>query len=68
MTHVTLTELRSNMARYFDELEADRTELVVTRQNHEPMVILPLGELAGLRETLYLLSSPANAEHLQEVD
>ena len=66
MSHVTLTELRSNIARYFDELEADRTELVVTRQNHEAMVILPLGELAGLRETLHLLSSPANAEHLRK--
>lgn len=65
MGHVSLTELRANIAKYFDELEADRTELVVTRQNHEPMVILPLGELAGLRETLHQLASPANAEHLR---
>jgi antitoxin YefM len=65
MGYVTLTELRANMAKHLDQLEADRTELVVTRQNHEPVVIMPLAELEGLRETLHLLSSPANAEHLR---
>ena len=66
MSYVTLTELRANMAKHFDKLEQDRTELVVTRQNHEPVVIMPLAELEGLRETLHLLSSPANAEHLRQ--
>ncbi|GAA4107946.1 type II toxin-antitoxin system Phd/YefM family antitoxin [Aminobacter aganoensis] len=65
MTHVTLTELRANMAKYLDKVEADRIELVVTRQNHEPVVVMALSELEGLRETLHLLSSRANAEHLQ---
>ena len=66
MGYVTLTELRANMARHFDKVEQDRTELVVTRQNHEPMVIMPLAELEGLRETLHLLGSPANAERLRQ--
>jgi antitoxin YefM len=64
MRHVTLTELRSNMAKHFDRLEEDRDELIVTRQNHKPVVIMPLAQLEGLRETLHLLSSPANAERL----
>lgn len=64
MSHVSFTELRANMAKHFDKVEADRTELVVTRQNHEPVVVMPLAELEGLRETLHLLSTPANAEHL----
>ncbi len=64
MGYITLTELRANMAKHFDRIEQDRTELVVTRQNHEPVVVLPLAELEGLRETLHLLSTPANAEHL----
>ena len=66
MGYVTLTELRANMAKHFDKLEQDRTELVVTRQNHEPVVIMPLAELEGLRETLHLLRTPANAERLRE--
>jgi len=65
MPHVTLSELRANMAKHLDRVEADRTELVVTRQNHEPVVILPLAELEGLRETIHLLGSPANADHLR---
>ena len=65
MAHVSFTELRANMAKHFDKVETDRTELVVTRQNHEPVVVMPLAELEGLRETLHLLSTPANAEHLR---
>jgi len=64
MTQVSFTDLRANMARHFDRVEADRTELVVTRQNHEPLVVMALSELEGLRETLHLLSAPANADRL----
>jgi len=64
MTQVSFTDLRANMARHFDRVEADRTELVVTRQNHEPLVVMALSELEGLRETLHLLSTPANADRL----
>ncbi len=64
MRHVSFTELRASMAKYFDLVEADRDELVVTRQSREPLVVMPLAELEGLRETLHLLSTPANAEHL----
>jgi antitoxin YefM len=66
MAHVSFTELRAKMAKHFDRVEADRIELIVTRQNHEPVVLMPLAELEGLRETLHLLSTPANAEHLRE--
>jgi len=65
MSHISFTELRAHMAKHFDRIEADRTELVITRQNHEPVVIIPLAELEGLRETLHLLSTPGNAEHLR---
>ena len=59
MAQVGLTELRRNLASHFD-----RAELVVTRQNHEDMVILPLAALEGLRETLHFLGTPANARRL----
>lgn len=66
MSHVGFTELRNNLATHFDRIENDRSELVVTRQNHEDMVILPLAELASLRETMHLLGTPANARRLLE--
>ena len=47
-----------------DRLEREPGEIVVTRDNHEPMVILPQSELEGLKETFYLLSNPANTKHL----
>lgn len=47
-----------------DRLEKEGGELVVMRDGHEPMVILPRSELEGLKETLYLLSSPENARIL----
>lgn len=65
MAHVSFTALRADMASHFDRLLADRDELVVTRQNREPVVILPLAELESIRETLHLLSSEENAAHLR---
>lgn len=64
MRHVNFAELNASMAEHFDRVESERAELVVTRQNHEPLVVMPLAELESLRETLHLLSTPANAERL----
>lgn len=65
MDIVSFTELRANMASHFDRVLADRTELVVKRGNKEPVVILALADLEGMRETLHLLSNEANAAHLK---
>jgi antitoxin YefM len=64
MDHVNFTEFRANMAAHMDKLEQDRDQLVVTRQGHEPMVVMPLKDLQGMEETLYLLGNPANAAML----
>ena len=64
MRHVTFTDLRNNLATHLDKVEDDRDELIVTRQNHDPVVIVTLSDWEGMKETLYLLSNPANAEHL----
>jgi antitoxin YefM len=66
MGHATVSEFRSNIAKYLDEVTADRTELVITRQNSEPVVVLPLSDWQSMQETLYLLGNPANAEHLRQ--
>jgi antitoxin YefM len=64
MGHVNFTEFRANLAAHMDKLEQDRDTLVVTRQGHEPMVVMPLRELEGMEETLHLLGNPANAARL----
>jgi len=64
MGYVTFTDLRNNLATHLDRVEEDRVELIVTRQNHEPVVIVSLADWQSMQETNYLLSSPANAKRL----
>jgi antitoxin YefM len=66
MDHVSYTELRQNLKKHLDKVCDDRAPLVVTRRNGEPVVVLSLADYESLEETLYLLSDPANAEHLRE--
>ncbi len=65
MSHVTFKDLSNDLASHLDKVENDRSELVVTRQDHEPVVIVPLAEWEGMKESLYLLSTPTNAKHLR---
>lgn len=64
MKVVSLSDLRANMAKHFDSVEADRDELIVTRQNREPMVVMSLSDFESWKETMYLVSNPANRSHL----
>ena len=64
MGYVTFTDFRNNLATHLDKIEEDRVELIVTRQNRTPSVIMLLSEWEGMKETLHLLSTKANAERL----
>ena len=64
MGYVTFTDFRNNLATHLDKIEQDRVELIVTRQNRTPSVIMLLSEWEGMKETLHLLSTKANAERL----
>jgi antitoxin YefM len=62
---VSFTDLRQNMASYFDQVADDREPLVVTRQGGKSnVVIVSEEEWAGWQETVHLLNSPKNAERL----
>ncbi len=65
MSYATVSEFRANIAKYLDEVVSDRKELVITRQNNESVVMIPLSDWEGIQETLYLLSNPANAAELR---
>jgi antitoxin YefM len=65
MSHVSFSELRQNMARYFDQVSGDREPLVVTRgRGKGNLVVMSEDEFAGWQETVHLLASPKNAERL----
>jgi antitoxin YefM len=64
MAHVPYSQLRSNLARYMDEVCDNRAPLVVTRQNARSVVLMSEDDYEGLMETVHLLKSPGNATRL----
>jgi antitoxin YefM len=58
------TESRARYAEVLDSVVDDREEVVITRAGHDPVVIVSLADFESLRETAYLMRSPANARRL----
>ena len=64
MKTMSYTESRARYAEVLDSVVDDREEVVITRAGHEPVVIVSLADFEALRETAYLMRSPANARRL----
>lgn len=64
MKTMSYTESRARYAEVLDGVTNDREEVVITRAGHQPVVIVSLEDYESLRETAYLLRSPANARRL----
>ena len=64
MKTMSYTESRAKYAEVLDAVVNDREEVVITRAGHEPAVIVSLDDYESLKETAYLLRSPANARRL----
>src|SRR5437762_11031037 len=65
MSHVSYTELRTNLAKYMNEVCDSRAPLHITRQNARTVVMVSEEEYESMIETLHLLRSPANAARLR---
>jgi len=61
---MSYTESRARYAEVLDSVIDDREEIVITRAGHEPVVIVSLADFESLKETAYLMRSPANARRL----
>jgi antitoxin YefM len=66
MTTATYSRLRDNLADIWNEVEDTQEPIIVTRQGHQDLAILPADELASIQETAQLLRSPKNARRLLE--
>ena len=66
MTTLSYTNARNNLASVMKQATDDREPITITRNGHEPVVILSMDEYESMEETLHLLSSPANAERLRQ--
>ena len=64
MKTINYSESRARYAEVLDSVVDDREEVIVTRSGHEPVVIVSLDEYNSLKETAYLMRSPANARRL----
>ena len=61
---VSYSHAREHLAEIWNEVEDTRDVAVLQRRGHEDMALIPADELASLRETAYLLRSPATAARL----
>jgi antitoxin YefM len=62
MTTVSLSAFRANVSSYLEK--AYMEPIHVTRQKAQGVVVMSEDEYDSIMETLHLLRSPRNAEHL----
>lgn len=66
MKIVSFTEARNNLKTVLDAVVNDADTTVITRRDSEDAVVMSLDYYNSLMETVHLLRSPANAEHLEK--
>ncbi|MBA3527278.1 MAG: type II toxin-antitoxin system prevent-host-death family antitoxin [Pseudomonadota bacterium] len=65
MNSISFSESRANLKALMDRVVADKAPVTITRaRGQENVVLISESEWASIEETLYLLSSPRNAERL----
>lgn len=66
MRIVSFTEARNGLKSVLDQVVNDADCTVITRRDSEDAVVMSFEYYSSLMETVYLLKSPANAEHLRK--
>lgn len=65
MKAANYSEFRKDLKKFLDEVEDNHEVVVVKRNSGSGAVLISLEEYNSLLETVHLLKSPANAEHLR---
>ncbi len=66
MNAVTANEAKQNLNGLIEQAISNIEPIIICSDEGEKAVLLSLDEFNSWQETLYLLSNPANAEHLQK--
>ncbi|MDQ6986802.1 MAG: type II toxin-antitoxin system prevent-host-death family antitoxin [Mariprofundaceae bacterium] len=66
MRIVSFTEARNGLKSVLNRVIDDADCTIITRRDTEDAVVMSLDYYNSLMETVYLLKSPANAEHLSK--
>lgn len=66
MQTISVSETRANLKAVLDRVVADKAPVQIVRPKGEGVVMVSQSEWEGMKETLHLMSSPANAKRLME--
>ena len=66
MIAANYTEFRTQLKKFLDRVENDHETLIIKRKSGKGTVVLSMEEYNSIMETVHLLSSKANADHLYE--
>lgn len=66
MNVLTYSEARASFKQAMDDVCRDHDPMLITRQKGEHVVMMSLEDFNSMQETMYLLSSPKNAQRLME--
>ena len=65
MDAISETTAKANFDDALNAVCENHTPTIITRQDHEPVVLVSLEDYNLMRETGYLLGDPANARRLR---
>lgn len=65
MNAVTLKDAKLNLEKVAEQVIADAEPTILVLESGDQVVFVPLDEYNSWKETLYLLSNSANADHLR---
>jgi len=66
MTVINYTEARNNLKSVLDGVVNDADYTIINRRDAEDTVVMSLDYFNAMQETLHLLKSPNNVEHLRK--
>ena len=66
MTVVNYTEARNNLKFILDSVVNDADYTVISRRDADDAVVMSLDYFNAMQETLHLLKSPKNVQHLEK--
>lgn len=65
MKVLTIADAQARLPVVLDEVVAERNPVAIERHGAEAVVVVPMSEWNAIAETIHLLATPANAEHLR---
>jgi len=66
MNSISGTSFRKNLSSVLNTVENDHIPYLIKRKNHKNIILLTEEEYESTKETLYLLSNPANANQIKK--